>query len=396
MHAADVCKGKENMEASKTKIKIGIYAMGVLMMGIVGVSGALTVIGEHFPSASQSAIQSIISVPCLAVLPATILSGKLMDIMAKKTLGIAGMLLFIVGGAAPAFLGSLTIILIFRAFFGLGVGVIQSVTSALVAENLEGAERDAVQGTMTSAQMLGCALMVFAGGWLGDRAWDASFHVHWIAVISLLVALLCLPLVRPAGPSAKSKTTLTKGSWSWALITFFLFIGVQVYTVYIAYLLSEKGIGSAAQSGATVAVACIGGFVMGILYGRLAGRTKNLTFAVGLLLMALSYVVIAFAGSMTVIYAGGLIYGVSMSICMPAVFLNTAASVDAASAAMALSVTMCAQNLGQFVCPYVLNFITGVNAGANPNETTYLLAAALLGVMGVLAAIWGKRKDKRK
>ena len=44
---------------SKTKIKIGIYAMAVLMMGIVGASGSLTVIGAQFPSASQSLIQSI-------------------------------------------------------------------------------------------------------------------------------------------------------------------------------------------------------------------------------------------------------------------------------------------------------------------------------------------------
>ena len=48
---------------SKTQIKIGIYAMGILMMGIVGVSGALTVIGARFPEASQSMIQSIISIP---------------------------------------------------------------------------------------------------------------------------------------------------------------------------------------------------------------------------------------------------------------------------------------------------------------------------------------------
>ena len=388
---------------SKTKIKIGIYAMAVLMMGIVGVSGSLTVIGAQFPSASQSLIQSIISIPCLAVLPTTILSGKLMDIMPKKSLGMIGMLIFLIGGVAPFVLTSLPIILVFRALFGIGVGIVQAVASALVAENFFGPEREAVQGTMTSAQMLGCAVMVFAGGWLGDLAWNASFLVHGIAIASLIIAFICLPLVRISKGEddaersvAKGKTRLNKSSWSWAGITFLLFIGVQVYTVYISYVLSEKLIGGAAESGATVAVACIGGFIMGILYGKLAGKAGNLTFATGLFVMALSYLILAFAGSMFVIYIGGFVYGIAMAICMPAAFVNTANSVDADSSAMALSITMCAQNLGQFVCPYIMNFITGMTGSAHPSTLTYLLAMILLAGMGVPAVFWGIRRNTRK
>ena len=384
---------------SKTKIKIGIYAMAVLMMGIVGVSGSLTVIGAQFPSASQSLIQSIISIPCLAVLPTTILSGKLMDIMPKKTLGMIGMLIFLVGGVAPFALTSLPIILAFRALFG--IGIVQAVASALVAENFVGPEREAVQGTMTSAQMLGCAVMVFAGGWLGDLAWNASFLVHGIAIASLIIAFICLPLVRISKGddaigrgAAQGKTRLNKSSWSWAGITFLLFIGVQVYTVYISYVLDEKSIGGAAESGATVAVACVGGFIMGILYGKLAGRAGNLTFAIGLFVMALSYLILTLAGSMFVIYIGGFVYGIAMAICMPAAFVNTANSVDAFSSAMALSITMCAQNLGQFVCPYIMNFITGITGSAHPSTLTYLLAAILLAGMGVPAVFWGIQKTK--
>ena len=392
---------------SKTKIKIGIYAMAVLMMGIVGVSGSLAVIGGAFPSASQSMIQSIISVPCLAVLPVTIISGKLMERMPKKTLGIIGMLIFLIGGVAPVVMTSLPLILVFRAIFGIGVGIVQAVASALVAENFFGPERESVQGTMTSAQMLGCAVMVFAGGWLGDAAWNYSFLVHGIAVLSLIIAFICLPLVKVAGPAfaegaeehgavEKGTTRLNRSSWSWAGITFLLFIGVQVYTVYISYVLSEKSIGGAAESGATVAVACVGGFIMGILYGKLAGRTRHLTFAAGLFVMALSYLILALAGSMAVIYAGGFVYGIAMAICMPAAFVNTANSVDAFSSAMALSITMCAQNLGQFVCPYIMNFVTGMTGSEHPSTLTYVLAAVLLAGMGVPAVIWGMRKNRKE
>ena len=215
----------------------------------------------------------------------------------------------------PVVMTSLPLILLLRALFGIGVGVVQAVASALVAENFFGPERESVQGTMTSAQMLGCAVMVFAGGWLGDLAWNASFLVHGIAILSLIVAFVCLPLVRTpkqgkrgeedfaeeSDRAGRQKTYLNKSSWSWAGITFALFIGVQVYTVYISYVLSEKAIGGAAESGATVAVACVGGFIMGVLYGKLAGRAGDLTFAIGLFIMALSYLILVFAGSMFVI-----------------------------------------------------------------------------------------------
>ena len=175
-----------------------------------------------------------------------------------------------------------------------------------------------------------------------------------------------------------------------------LFIGVQVYTVYISYVLNEKSIGGAAESGATVAVACIGGFIMGILYGKLAVRTRNLTFAAGLFVMALSYLILALAGSMAMIYVGGFVYGIAMAICMPAAFVNTANSVDAFSSAMALSITMCAQNLGQFVCPYIMNFVTGMTGSLHPSTLTYVLAAVLLTGMGVPAVLWGMRKNRKE
>ena len=135
---------------------------------------------------------------------------------------------------------------------------------------------------------------------------------------------------------------------------------------------------------------------MGILYGKLAGRAGNLTFAIGLFVMALSYLILALAGSMTVIYLGGFVYGIAMAICMPAAFVNTANAVDAYSSAMALSITMCAQNLGQFICPYIMNFITGITSSAQPSTLTYLLAAILLAAMGIPAVLWGIRKSRQK
>lgn len=386
---------------SATSIKLGICAISVLMMGVVGVSGALTVIGEHFADASQSTIQSIISIPCLTVIPATLISGKLMDYMPKKTLSIIGILLFLIGGIVPAFMTQLTPILVLRGVFGLGIGVIQTTSSALIAENFVGAERESVQGITTSAQMLGSAVMVFSGGWLASVAWNVTFYVHTLGIVALILVAVCLPTVKPAKQAAASgrahKTKLTKSSWNWALVMFLMYISIQVFTVYMSYLLEEKSLGSSAQSGTAVAIACVGGFIMGILFGKLASKTKNLTLSIGLFCMGISYLFIGLAGNMAMVFIGSFLYGVALSICMPVAVVGTANSVDAYSAAMALSITMCAQNLSQFVCPYLLNAIIPLFRNeAITNELAYLLGAALLIVMGIGAISWSLRKTRQE
>ena len=205
---------------SKTKIKFGIYTAALLMMGAIGISSSLSVIGRHFPDASQTMITSLISIPCLVVIPVTLLSGFLMEYLSKKTLLAWGILFFLCGGIIPAVLTSFTGILVLRGIFGIGIGLIQTLTSALVAEYFEGSEKERVQGNAASAQMLGCIIMSFVGGRLGIISWNAVFWVHALALIPLVLVLAFIPGEKPEQKSKKNKTRKKKRlpfmTWFWA------------------------------------------------------------------------------------------------------------------------------------------------------------------------------------
>ena len=231
------------MLKSKGKIQIGIYLVSVLMMGVVGIASALSVIGSNFPELSQTDVQTLISIPCIVIIPVTLIVGKLMQVMSKKLLALIGIVLFLVGGVVPAFMTSFLALQVLRGVFGAGVGILQVVSTALVAENFEGAERDRVQGNLQAFQMLGCAIMVFVGGWLATLGWNVVFYVHLIGVISLVVALTCLPNVKPsaqakaAGSAPAEKGKLTGKMWVWMIIAFFVFCTGQIYSNGNAYLL---------------------------------------------------------------------------------------------------------------------------------------------------------------
>ena len=389
------------MLKSKCKIQIGIYLVSVLMMGVVGIASALSVIGSNFPELSQTDVQTLISIPCIVIIPVTLIVGKLMQVMSKKLLALIGIVLFLVGGVVPAFMTSFLALQVLRGVFGAGVGILQVVSTALVAENFEGAERDRVQGNLQAFQMLGCAIMVFVGGWLATLGWNVVFYVHLIGVISLVVALTCLPNVKPsaqakaAGSAPAEKGKLTGKMWVWMIIAFFVFCTGQIYSNGNAYLLTEKGIGDSAASGLGMAFFCAGGILMGLFYGKLANALKGYTMGVGFLVMALSYAVMAFAPSIVVFYIGCLILGLGMSVVMPGVFLNVGNSVGPAAVGMALSIATCVQNFGQFCSPYLVNPVAQALGGEMPNVASFYVAAGVGALLGVIMLVKGAADGKK-
>ena len=387
------------MENAKGKIKLGIYGIGLLMMGVIGISSSLSTIGAKFPEASQTMIQNLISIPCIVIIPTTIVVGKLMQTISKKNIALAGIIIFLIGGAAPAFMTSFTTILVMRGILGVGIGICQVVSTAIVADNFSGVEQQKVQGTLQASQMAGAAIMVFAGGWLTEVRWNYVFFVHLLAIISLILVATMVPNTKPEKMTTTGdaqKTKLTSATWGWVIFMFILFISVQVYSISLSFLVTEKNLGTAADSGLGLAFFAIGGIIMGLLYGSLAKRTKNCAIAVGCLMLVVAYVVIAFAGSMIVCHIGSILVGMAVSAALPGIFINTGMSVDGFSAGMAISVVTCAQNFGQFCCPYIINPIAAsISGGRGVNFMCFIIGAVVAAALTILMLAWGVKKNRQ-
>ena len=379
------------------RIKIGIYGIGLLMMGVIGISSALAIIGANFPDASQTMIQNLISIPCIVIIPTTLIAGKLMQTVSKKYIVLTGILCFLTGGTAPAFMTSLTAILFMRGILGIGVGVCQVVSTAIAVENFEGAEQEKVQGTLQTFQMLGAAVMVFAGGRLADIKWNYAFYVHLLAVAAFLLVLFFVPVNRPekqASGGEVHKTRLTVKTWGWALFMFALFITYQIYNIGYSYIIDIKKLGSASDAGLGVAFFTIAGMIMGLIYGNAARLLKNYSIAAACLLLVISYVLIAYAGSITMCYAGSIFYGLSVAMALPGIFFNTGLSTDAYSAGMAVSVVTCAQNFGQFLCPYIINPAASAVSLNDSITISFRIGAVLAAVLAVMIFIWAVKTSR--
>lgn len=380
-----------------SKVKAGIYGIGLLMMGVIGISSSLAIIGEHFPDISQTMNQNLISIPCVVIIPTTLIVGKLMQSISKKYIVLAGIVCFFIGGVVPAFLNDFTAILVMRAVLGVGVGVCQVVSTAIAVENFEGAEQEKVQGTLQTFQMLGAAVMVFAGGSLADISWNYAFYVHFIAIAAFVLVLLFVPVNKPVKSeeiTGVQKTHLTARTWGWAVFMLVLFICYQIYNVGYSYVIDVKGLGTASEAGLGVAFFTIAGMIMGLIYGNIAKIVGNYSIAIACFMLVISYILITFSGNIAMCYAGSVFYGLSVAMALPGIFFHTGLSVDAYSAGMAVSVVTCAQNFGQFLCPYLVNPVAGMISPGNSTVMSFGLGIVLAAVLTVVIFIWGVRKNK--
>ncbi len=381
---------------AETKYKIGIIAYSLMAMGAISVNSAFSVIAEHF-SVSDTEVALIASIPCIVIIVVTLFLGKILEKVSQKKVGIVGAILFLVGGLLPMVLDNLVLIFICRAVCGIGVAISQVFMGTLNTEFFEEKDRPQVQGLAQSAQMAGLIFMCLVSGFLAENGWELSFLVHLIGVLSLLAILFCIPDRKPQKKQVeqnKEKVKITKSAIGWFILMFVVFLILLAFANNLSFLLQEKGIGQASDTGLALSVYALGGLLCGLVYGKIDRYIKAMKLPLSMLLFALGFFIVVLAKSMPVVYLGSFIGGIALSLYFPQIMLYTGLSVDPIMIPVAISLLTCAQNLGQILCPYAINNLAAVFAGENNIQTTKVLIAVIgFVILAVILFIYALRRD---
>lgn len=115
-------------------------------------------------------LTSTISVP---------ISGKISDIYGRKKLFLIAILTFVSGSALSGLSQNMTELIIFRAFQGLGAGMLFSMTFAVIGDLFAPAERARWQGVIGAVFGLASVIGPLVGGYLTDHAsWRWNFYIN--------------------------------------------------------------------------------------------------------------------------------------------------------------------------------------------------------------------------
>ncbi|WP_428897652.1 Cyanate permease [Parelusimicrobium proximum] len=363
----------------------------ITVMASAAVSPALGSIAKAFPEAGFTLIKTILTLPALFIIPFSLLSSVLVRKYGNKRVLSVGIIIYIIGGIGPVFVNSVYELLFFRAVLGAGCGLIMPISQALIAFNYEGKLKARITAYSGAASYFMGVIASFVVAPLSAFNWHYSFYIYTVAIAVLVLNIIALPDERPVKKHAAAQHMFAKRVWGFIGIMFLINAAFYAVPTNVALFMREASIGAAHSAGVVISAFMIAGFAAGVTLPRLQQAVKKHTVLLGVLVMALGYICLSLSYSLLPVIAGSALVGFSFGVLFPSVLGMINTSATGSSLMLALSLSSCAQFLGQFLSPYMLS---GVKAafGMSYLRHDFIILAFALSISVVLMLAYGKRE----
>jgi EmrB/QacA subfamily drug resistance transporter len=157
----------------------------------------LPTLAESFNASFQD-VQWIVLAYLLAITTLIVGVGRLGDIIGRRRLLLAGIVLFTLASALCGLAPTLWLLIASRAAQGLGAAIMMALTLAFVGETVPKAKTGSAMGLLGTMSAIGTALGPSLGGVLiAGLSWRAIFLINVpLGLSALLLAYHTLPVVR--------------------------------------------------------------------------------------------------------------------------------------------------------------------------------------------------------
>ncbi|MCR4436441.1 MAG: MFS transporter [Clostridiales bacterium] len=372
------------MNRSKNLVSFAVLSIFFIAMGVGTITPAIQNIAEAFPQIGFSTILLVSTLPSLTIIPFTILAGAVAGSKMKyRTLVIVGLILFVVAGIAPAFLNDFTSILISRAVFGMGLGIISPLGNALILKLFEGQARANMLGVSGVVMNVGGIALQMLGAILCSINWHYAFLAHLLGVISLVIVLFMLPEPEKEERVAGEKIKMPAGVYIISVLFGIAMMLNYPMLVNMSTIIITGNLGNAASAGMVLSMFTVGGMAAGAIFGKLFQLAGRFTISIGLVITAAGMAFVTYANSLAVLTLGSTLVGIGFSIIMPAVMMILGSIVPPAGFAIASGILMAVMNVGGFVSTYYMALLAQIS-GQTSVRFPIFVAMVVYGISTVI------------
>ena len=383
-----------NNGSIKIRVVATVFAISLINGLQHSLSPVLSGVHDHYPNVDVSLVQMLVTVPTLVAVIFALLTGWLALHISKKKIFLFAALVAGVTGLIPLTSDSFTVLFLSRALYGMSLGIVVSLVTALIADFFDGDERVQVMGIQGASVGAGMVLVTTLAGIIGRTDFHNTYYLSVLGFVSFFAILLLLPEVPVTKPEKGEKKRIRLNAEVFRMAAFIFAEGffIIIYTTNLAMHLAGPLKGDAAIAGVITGVFSASQILMGILLGKIAKVTGRLTLPVAMFALAAGYLLMAFfPGSLPVLMVSAVLCGYSQSVYCAKAMQEVTTVVDPDSTPMAASLLTCALCISQFVSPVTINTLSGIVFGSVTTTGAYLLGGIGIGIVGILAVIW-KRK----
>lgn len=356
------------------------------------ISPSLPAIEAHFADVDGVKLLSrmVLTLPALFVAFCAPLIGGLADRYGRLRLLIGSILLYGFSGISGLFVDSLPALLVGRAALGIAIGGIMTLTTALVGDYFSGSERERYLGLQQAFTGIGGVAFVAAGGLLADYHWRAPFAIY-AAAFAIAPAIIAF-LTEPTRHAPNSQTSASPSGHTvrWlpvaALCALAFLVNMIFYFIpsQLPFYLRAVGIGAASSAGFALGLHNLVMAGSALAYGRLRARLSVAAiFVIGLCLMTLGFVLVAFSTTMPSVLFAMAIAGAGLGLTIPNLMSGIIAQARSATRGRLAGMVTASMFIGHFTSPFASQpMIETVGY-----QESYLAAACGLAVLAIVNAV---------
>ncbi|MBF2088794.1 MAG: MFS transporter [Synechococcales cyanobacterium K44_A2020_017] len=391
------------LQANKPSVKIALLLVSTLtIMAGATIAPSLPAMRAHFSAVPNADywVRLALTLPALLIALGAPIVGVAIDRLGRKPLLLAALLLYGIAGSAGFWLESLQAILVSRAFLGLSVASIMTITVTLAADYYKGPALAQFLGLQSGFMSLGGVVFLTFGGFLAELDWRYPFLIYLLALVWLPLAVISLPEPEcslssdraspalpqttgeiPAAKPEKFLLSLVVMTYGMALISQIIF---YLIPTQLPFYLQQTANAGVFQSGLAIALMTLFSAVSSLNYRRIKHHLGFITiYGIAFANLALGYALISWSVSYEMVLMGLAIAGMGLGLLMPNMNLCLTTITPNVLRGRVLSGITTFFFIGQFLSPLLSQPLSAaIGLGA-----IYGLAAALLTGLTICVAV---------